>query len=81
MRETTRCRKIVENIKPLVEWLKANKPGVTSIAVYKSDWLYLLKVDPEVIRTLGFTVTKENGLAYDGLRLRPVTQQVTKEKG
>lgn len=77
-RDVTKCRKLVEKIKPLADWLKVNRPSTKNIAVYKGDWLYLIKAPPDVIRTHGFSITKENGITYDGFTLRPTVQKVNK---
>lgn len=78
-REATRCRKIAEKVRILADWLKAHRPDATHIAVYHTDWLFLLKADPDTMRANGFNVTKEKGLSYSGFTLRPVTQTVKKE--
>jgi hypothetical protein len=77
---TTRLNGIVARVQPLADWLQQNKPSVTTIAVFKKDWLFLVGAPLTTIRTAGFNISKENGVTYGKFRLKPVDQKITKSK-
>lgn len=76
----SKLRELVSRIQPLATWMKQNKPNNTSIPIYKKDWLFLLQAPPEAIRAVGFNVTAEKGVTFDGFTLRPVDPKVESGK-